>query len=61
MTILEQLAATADPVWIEMINRRRVSVVDGAVSGNSTVAQQRATEWGRKGGSHFKDGQFTKK
>lgn len=53
MTTLEQLAATTEPTWAGMIEQRRgQSVTPGA---------GRATEWGRKGESHYKDGKFTKK
>lgn len=49
MTVLEQLvvAATSDPGW----------------SGRIPTLPEAPTchEWGRKGGSHYKDGQFTKK
>lgn len=58
MTVLEQLAATTSPVWLEMISQRRVDTV-----GDGSVGQSRraATDWGRKGESHYKDGVFTKK
>lgn len=53
MTVLEQLvvAATSDPGWSGMIAAR-----DGA-----TAEALTCQEWSRKGGSHYKDGQFTKK
>lgn len=62
MTILEQLAATTDPAWVDMINRRRPSIVDDGVSEkHAAVSSQRGTTWGRKGGTHYKDGEFHKK
>lgn len=61
MTILGQLAATTNPAWADMINRRRPSIVDDGISGTLAVSSQRATEWGRKGGSHYKDAEFHKK
>ena len=50
MTVLERLAAaaTADPAWTEMI------------AGDNADAPM-CEDWGRKGGSHYKDGEFTKK
>lgn len=53
MTVLERLAATAtaDPVWTDMIT-------DYA---RDNVEAPRCEDWGRKGGSHYKDGEFTKK
>ncbi len=61
MTILERLAATTDPVWVDMINQRRVSPSAGGTPGSKALSSQSAAEWGRKGGSHFKDDEFTKK
>ncbi|MGH3769176.1 MAG: multiple cyclophane-containing RiPP AmcA [Pseudonocardiaceae bacterium] len=53
MTVLEQLVVTVtiDPEWAEMI-------VDQA---DNAPASPSCNEWSRKGGSHYKDGQFTKK
>lgn len=53
MTVLEHLVAvaTTDPEWAEMIPRPAVDAPDSLT----------CKEWGRKGGSHYKDGQFTKK
>lgn len=53
MTVLERLAATAtaDPVWTEMI---------ADYAGDNADAPT-CQDWGRKGGSHYKDGEFTKK
>jgi hypothetical protein len=53
MTILEQLVVTAttDPEWSEMI----------AAQADNTPESPTCDDWGRKGGSHYKDGQFTKK
>ncbi len=53
MTVLEQLvvAATSDPAWSEMLRCQASTAVEAPT----------CTEWGRKGGSHYKDGQFTKK
>jgi hypothetical protein len=50
MTVMERLVAAAhtDPTW-----RSRV-----ACRVNNAVTCQ---DWGRKGGSHYKDGQFSKK
>lgn len=53
MTILEQLAATTEPAWADMIEQRRAQ--------SATPEAARATVWGRKGESHYKDGKFTKK
>jgi hypothetical protein len=52
MTVLEQLAAriTADPVWTEMID-------DYASDSADTPTCQ---DWGRKGGSHYKDGKSSR-
>jgi hypothetical protein len=53
MTVLEQLVVdtTSDRTWSEMIPNQD----------NAAVETQTCAEWGRKGGSHYKDGQFTKK
>lgn len=53
MTVLEQLAVAAmsDPEWSEMIPNQA----------NTAAESPRCQEWSRKGGSHYKDGQFTKK
>lgn len=53
MTVLEQLVVTArsHPAWSEMIP------TEGDAEAQSPTCQ----EWSRKGGSHYKDGQFTKK
>ncbi|MGH3868882.1 MAG: multiple cyclophane-containing RiPP AmcA [Pseudonocardiaceae bacterium] len=53
MTILERLAAfaTVDPVWADMI----------ADYAGDTVDAPTCEDWGRKGGSHYKDGEFSKK
>lgn len=53
MTVLERLTASAplDPVWAEMI-------ADHAGDGSDSPTCQ---AWGRKGDSHYKDGQFSKK
>jgi len=59
MTILEQLVATDHPAWTEMIAARSAREVGGGAPGVSTPL--RMGGWGRKGGSHFKDGQFSKK
>ena len=61
MTILERLAATTDPVWVDMINRRRTPPTSGGAAGNEGLSSQPGAEWGRKGGSHYKDDEFTKK
>lgn len=61
MTILDQLGATTDPTWLDMINRRRVPIVDDDDSENHEISSRRTTKWGRKGGSHFKDAEFHKK
>ncbi|MGH3796677.1 MAG: hypothetical protein ACRDSP_17520 [Pseudonocardiaceae bacterium] len=44
-----------------MINQRRVSPSAGGTPGSKALSSQSAAEWGRKGGSHFKDDEFTKK
>lgn len=53
MTVLGQLvvAAMSDPRWSGMIPTRN------GTKGEALTCQ----EWSRKGGSHYKDGQFTKK
>ncbi|HEV7651976.1 MAG TPA: multiple cyclophane-containing RiPP AmcA [Actinophytocola sp.] len=53
MTVLEQLVVTArsDPRWSERI----------ANQANTMAESPTCQAWGRKGGSHYKDGQFTKK
>lgn len=53
MTVLEQLvvAAAADTEWAGMI----------ADQADNTPESPRCDDWGRKGGSHYKDGEFTKK
>jgi hypothetical protein len=53
MTVLERLAVTAtvDPWWADMI-------VDYA---GDNVEAPTCEDWGRKGGSHYKDGEFSKK
>lgn len=53
MTVLEQLVETAraDPGWSEMIATRTDVMAEAST----------CQEWSRKGGSHYKDGQFTKK
>jgi hypothetical protein len=53
MTVLEQLvmAVAADPEWDEMVPRQAENDLDRLT----------CAEWSRKGGSHYKDGQFTKK
>jgi hypothetical protein len=53
MTVLERLAATVtvDPVWIDMI----------ADYAGDNVDAPTCEDWGRKGGSHYKDGEFSKK
>lgn len=53
MTVLEHLvvAAASDPQWSDMIPTK------ADAESTATTGQ----EWGRKGGSHYKDGQFTKK
>lgn len=61
MTILERLAAATDPVWVDMINRRRAALAPDGVPGSEALPSQPRTEWGRRGGSHFKDDEFTKK
>jgi hypothetical protein len=52
MTVLDQLVTTvrAAPSWATMIPHQ-----------TTTTDSPTCTEWGRKGGSHYKDGQFTKK
>jgi hypothetical protein len=52
MTVLELLAQTmsVDPEWADLI-------ADAA----TTAGELTCDTWGRKGGSHYKDGQFTKK
>jgi hypothetical protein len=53
MTVLEQLVvvATSDPAWSGMI----------AAQAEAATEAPTCKEWSRKGGSHYKDGQFTKK
>lgn len=53
MTILERLVATArgDSLWTDMIADYTGDKVDVLT----------CQDWGRKGGSHYKDGEFTKK
>jgi hypothetical protein len=53
MTVLEQLAVavTSDPEWSEMI----------PAQGDTAAQTPTCQEWSRKGGSHYKDGQFSKK
>jgi len=52
-TVLERLAATApvDPGWTDMI----------ADYAGESVDTPTCEDWGRKGGSHYKDGEFAKK
>jgi hypothetical protein len=52
MTVLEQLvvAARSDTGWSE-----RIAQLDTMTEPSTCQA------WSRKGGSHYKDGQFTKK
>lgn len=62
MTILERLAAITDPIWVDMINRRRTLLTSsGDAPGNEALPSQPGAEWGRKGGTHFKDDEFFKK
>jgi hypothetical protein len=57
MTVLEQLATTTNPVLQAMIRQHQpLSVTTGAGTDACLM-----TEWGRKGGSHYKDGEFDKK
>ena len=53
MMVLERLAAiaTVDPVWTDMIADYAGDHVDAPT----------CQDWGRKGGSHYKNGNFTKK
>ncbi|MBV9011473.1 MAG: hypothetical protein JO272_05385 [Pseudonocardiales bacterium] len=53
MTVLERLAATTpvDPLWTDMI----------ADHGGDNADTPTCRDWGRRGGSHYKDGEFTKK
>lgn len=53
MTVLEQLVAAArsDPGW-----SARIATQAGTLAESLTCQA-----WSRKGGSHYKDGQFTKK
>ncbi|MGH3873611.1 MAG: multiple cyclophane-containing RiPP AmcA [Pseudonocardiaceae bacterium] len=53
MTILERLVTTvtADPVWSDMM----------ADCAHDTGDTPTCEDWGRKGGSHYKDGEFAKK
>jgi hypothetical protein len=60
MDILDRIAATSHPVWSALIDKRRREGCNPSCTEDGTLARN-ATEWGRKGGSHFKDGQFTKK
>ncbi|MGQ0839366.1 multiple cyclophane-containing RiPP AmcA [Actinokineospora sp.] len=49
MTVLEQLVAKSKaPKWAALVERHKK--VDAPMSA-----------WGRKGGSHYKDGEFSKK
>lgn len=47
----EHGTATVDPVWTDMI----------ADYAGDNVDAPTCEDWGRKGGSHYKDGQFSKK
>ncbi len=50
MTILEQLVAAPKPTaWAALIKQHTPSTAAGHMA-----------EWGRKGNSHYKDGQFSK-
>jgi hypothetical protein len=53
MTILERLVviAATDSEWAAMI----------AEQAEGLLTSPTCTDWERKGGSHYKDGQFTKK
>ncbi len=53
MTVLERLAAaaTVDPAWTDMI---------ADCAGDDADAPT-CQDWGSKGGSHYKDGEFSKK
>lgn len=53
MTVLEQLVATVEvaPEWADMIPHQTDRTPNSAT----------CSVWGRKGGSHYKDGQFFKK
>jgi hypothetical protein len=53
MAVLGRLAATApvDPAWTGMI----------ADYADDNVDTPSCQDWGRRGGSHYKDGEFTKK
>jgi hypothetical protein len=53
MTVLEQLvvAASSDPGWSGII----------AAQAGTMAEAPTCQAWSRKGGSHYKDGQFTKK
>lgn len=55
MTVLEHLSITVmtDPEWAEMMMI--------AEQADNTPDNPTCQDWGRKGGSHYKDGQFTKK
>lgn len=53
MTVLESLAeiAPVDPEWTDLI----------AEAAGTGAGELSCDTWGRKGGSHYKDGQFSKK
>lgn len=53
MTVMERLtnAAATHPQWSVLIRDRS----------RRTLASTNCQAWGRKGGSHYKDGQFSKK
>jgi hypothetical protein len=53
MTILERLVVTVpvDPEWADLI----------AVASGDNETGPTCQVWGRKGASHYKDGQFAKK
>jgi hypothetical protein len=57
LTVLEQLATTTNPTLQAMIRQHQPQ----SVTTETGVDARPMTAWGRQGGSHFKDGEFTKK
>jgi hypothetical protein len=57
MTVLEQLATTTNPTLLAMIRQHQPLSVTTETGADAHLM----TAWGRQGGSHYKDGEFTKK
>jgi hypothetical protein len=54
VTLLEQLASTTDTLVADLVDRRRV------FHHSQATVPSCATEWGRRGNTHFKDNKWYK-